>query len=106
MKLDPSQAAQLRELLARLDRVATTSRGHRAGLHLYDRSLMDQYAQILITWEAAALGLPSRPTPPPPYSERSRDQRSPAPQLGVLPTYQPEGVQRRQSTEVGQRAFW
>lgn len=88
MKLTALQAAQLRELLARLDRVATISRGHRAGLHLYDRSLMEQYAQILITWEAEPLGLPPRPVPPPPYSERPTDQLDaesiPAPVLGVM----------------------
>jgi hypothetical protein len=90
MKLTTLQAAQLRELLARLDRVATISRGHRAGLHLDDRSLMEQYVQILVTWEAEPLGLPSRPTPPPAYSERPTDQlwdagNAPAPTLGVMP---------------------
>jgi hypothetical protein len=90
MKLTEMQAAQLRELLARLDRVATLSRGHRAGLHLYDSSLMDQYEQILITWEAEPLGLPARTVPPPPYSQRATDQlwdaeNAPAPALDVMP---------------------
>jgi hypothetical protein len=46
-----SQKSRLRELLARLDRIATVSRGHRAGLHLDDRALFDQYITILIAWE-------------------------------------------------------
>lgn len=45
------QRARMRELLARLDRVATVSRGHRAGLHLDDRNLADQYVAILKVWE-------------------------------------------------------
>ena len=48
------QRARLLEVLSRLDRVATVSRGHRAGLHLYDRSLLDQYMTILMVWEAEA----------------------------------------------------
>jgi hypothetical protein len=46
-----SQRARMRELLSRLDRVATVSRGHRAGLHLDDRALFDKYLATLIAWE-------------------------------------------------------
>lgn len=51
-----SETSRKRELLARLDRVATVSRGHRAGLHLYDRALFDQYMTILVAWEREGLG--------------------------------------------------
>jgi hypothetical protein len=44
--LDELQGARLRELLVRLDRIATTSRGHRAGLPLYDYSLLTHGTQI------------------------------------------------------------
>lgn len=57
MELGP-QKTRLRELLARLDRVATVSRGHRAGLHLDDRKLVEQYLAILIAWEDQVQGLP------------------------------------------------
>jgi hypothetical protein len=51
MELGDLQRARLRELLARLDRIATVSRGHRAGLHLDDHSLVDQYVAVLMAWE-------------------------------------------------------
>ena len=47
-----SQKSRLRELLARLDRIATVSRGHRAGLHQYDPALFDQYIRVLVAWES------------------------------------------------------
>lgn len=55
-----SEKSSMRELLARLDRVATVSRGHRAGLHLYDRALFDQYVTILVAWESKGLGPSTR----------------------------------------------
>lgn len=58
--LNESEKSRMRELLARLDRVATVSRGHRAGLHLYDRALFDQYVAILVVWENDGLGSSTR----------------------------------------------
>lgn len=58
--LSESEKSRLRELLARLDRVATVSRGHRAGLHLDDRSLFDQYIRILVAWQKDGLGHSAR----------------------------------------------
>lgn len=58
-----SERSRLRELLARLDRVATLSHGHRAGLHLYDPSLFDQYVTILITWQRDDQDLSTRSEP-------------------------------------------
>lgn len=60
--LNESQKSRLRELLARLDRIATVSRGHRAGLHLDDRSLFDQYVKILIAWESEGRGISTQQT--------------------------------------------
>ncbi|GAB3347460.1 hypothetical protein [Lysobacter tyrosinilyticus] len=51
MELHDLQRHRLRELLARLDRIATVSLGHRAGLHLEDRALLDQYISVLSVWE-------------------------------------------------------
>lgn len=55
------QRARLRELLARLDRIATVDRGHRAGLHLYDHALFEQYLPILIAWENEVKAVSIRP---------------------------------------------
>ncbi|GAB3359409.1 hypothetical protein [Lysobacter tyrosinilyticus] len=54
---EESEASRMRELLARLDRVATVNRGYRAGLHLDDRALLDQYVTILTAWQNECLGL-------------------------------------------------
>ena len=43
--------ARHRELLARLDRIATVRRGHRAGLHLEDRDVLDEYSRVLAAYE-------------------------------------------------------
>lgn len=60
--LEELQRARLRELLARLDRIATVDRGHRAGLHLYDHVLFEQYLTILVAWENEVKAAPIRPT--------------------------------------------
>ena len=52
---EESEASRMRELLARLDRVATVNRDHRAGLHLDDRALFDQYIAILTAWQNEGL---------------------------------------------------
>lgn len=49
-----AQMPQLYELLARLDRIATVDRGHRAGLHLHDYKLRDQYFAVLYEWKVQA----------------------------------------------------
>lgn len=59
-----SEASRMREVLARLDRVATVNRGHRAGLHLDDHGLFDQYVAILTAWENEGLD-PSLGSAPP-----------------------------------------
>lgn len=46
-----AQMRQLHELLSRLDRIATVDRGHRAGLHLHDHKLRDQYFAVLNEWK-------------------------------------------------------
>jgi hypothetical protein len=51
MEMRDAKKGQQRELLARLDRIATVNRGHKAGLHLDDPGLFEQYSHILSTWE-------------------------------------------------------
>ena len=75
--LNESEKSRMRELLIRLDRVATMSRGHRAGLHLYDLALFDQYMSILDTWKHEVLASTARSTQPP--LEQVADQSRPRP---------------------------
>jgi len=70
-----SETSRMRELLARLDRVATVSRGHRAGLHLYDRALFDQYMTILVAWKREGLGPSARSAQP--TVDQATDQSHP-----------------------------
>ena len=51
MGISQTYDPRYREVLARLDRIATVSRGHRAGLHLDDARLLEQYVRVLAAWE-------------------------------------------------------
>ncbi len=69
MTMPEAQMQQHRELLARLDRIATISRGHRAGLHLQDHKLLEQYLAVLAAWRVQA------PEELPVYSKQAADPR-------------------------------
>lgn len=51
MGMFDARSRHQRNVLAKLDRIATVSRGHRAGLHLDDPQLFEQYARVLSDWE-------------------------------------------------------
>ena len=80
---EESEASRMRELLARLDRVATVNRDHRAGLHLDDRALFDQYVTILTAWQNEGLDPSLRASQPVSHQAPDRMHRRPPANLGL-----------------------